>query len=359
VSGKIEKCADVFKRAGGGQKNMNLGKIHSFLVHPAKGEEIQPLIGGTEVPQEGRLGDMLAAIFARAPLECDIAITFRPNDDGNQENECRDDLVTYIGAPTIATGRTIAGRLQRVTTHRSGLGLLFLMTGADGAVRRLVASRFPADQGILAEENKQQLSVEFLERVFMKSTKAYKSAVFESDSAQAGFWDGRAIDRQISSPRELSDYWIRDFLLSELRTTGAAGTKRLAVAFRSAINQASALDTRQELIAAATLLSKRDGETASANQLIDQLGLSSSASEAVESQLPRPDLLEEVFRFDTEEFERHLLYRLVELDNGGLLIAENDAFPRVFERIELAGSDGLVAFRTQGHVVDERLRKAK
>jgi hypothetical protein len=156
----------------------------------------------------------------------------------------------------------------------------------------------------------------------------------------------------------LSDYWIRDFLSSELRTTGPAGTKRLAVALRGAIKEARTLATRQELIAAATLLSKRDGETASANQLIDQLGLSSSASEALQRELPRPELLDEVFRFDKAEFEKHVLYRLVELDNGGILLAENDAFPEVFERTQV-DSDGLVVFRTEGHVVDERLRKTK
>src|ERR1041384_7754219 len=131
---------------------------------------------------------------------------------------------------TIPRGRLIANRLQAVSTHRSGLGLLFLMKGDVNGEHRLVISRFPADQGVIAEEHAERLSVEFVERVFMKSAKAYKSVMYSAETPEDGYWQGRAVYLQISGPRELSDYWIREFLISELRTTGPAGTKRLAIA---------------------------------------------------------------------------------------------------------------------------------
>ena len=84
--------------------------------------------------------------------------------------------------------------------HRSGLGLLFLIKGEMNGEQRLVISRFPADQGVIAEEQQEQLSVEFVERVFMKSAKAYKSAIYSSDAPERGFWDGRAVDLQITGP---------------------------------------------------------------------------------------------------------------------------------------------------------------
>src|SRR5262249_44273283 len=163
--------------------------------------------------------------------------------------------------------------------------LLFLMKGQLSNVHRLVISRFPADQGVVAQEHAERLSVEFIERVFMKSAKAYKSAIYSSDSLARGFWDGRAVDRQISGPKELSYYWIREFLLSELRTTGAAGTKRLAVAFRSAIRSAGQLEIRQELISAASLVRGQHGKRRSARQMVAQLGLSEEAARALESAL--------------------------------------------------------------------------
>jgi hypothetical protein len=103
---------------------IKLEKIHSFLVHPAKGEEQQPPIGGTPVPTTGKLATMLSSLFERAPVECDIEIVFRPDASGRQQNKCRDVLIRYIQQPTVPHGRVIASRLQEVTTHRSGLGLL-------------------------------------------------------------------------------------------------------------------------------------------------------------------------------------------------------------------------------------------
>jgi len=110
--------------------------------------------------------------------------------------------------------------MQSVTTNRSGIGLMFLMKGTVGPRHQLVITRFPADQGVIAEGTAQVLTIEFLDRVFMKSAKAYKSAIYVYDSAEVGFWEGRAVDRQITGSREASDYWIFDFLESALRTAG-------------------------------------------------------------------------------------------------------------------------------------------
>jgi hypothetical protein len=334
-------------------------KIHSYLIHPAKAEEDQPQIGGAALPKTGPLVDMLDGVFVRASKECDIEIAFRPDASGRQNNACRDDLVRYVGARTLPNGRRIAERLQASTTHRSGLGLLFVMTGnVDGRIR-LVVSRFPADQGILAEEDRDRLTVEFLERVFMKNAKAYKSVVYESNSATGGFWDGRAVDRQITGPREVSEYWIREFLESELRTTGAAGTRRLAVALRAATRTASDLAIRQELISAAHLMRRRDGKAVTGTQLVGQLGLSDEATEALTRLLPRADLMDERFVFDRQEFDKHLHYRAIELDNGGLMIAEDDGFDEVFVRQDVNPAAGLVRYSTEGRIVDERLRKRR
>lgn len=338
---------------------MALERVHSFLVHAGKGLDAPPEIGGTEVPRKGRLGDMLAATFDRAPRECEIDIVFQKDASGKQHNACRDDLVRYAAKSTIANGRKVAHRLQAVTTHRPGLGLLFLMVGTEGSAKRLVLSRFPADQGIIAEEHQAQLSVEFIERVFMKSATAYKSALYQSASLDGGFWDGRVVDRQISGPREVSDYWIRQFLQSDLRTTGAAGTKRIAVALATATRSATTLNVKSELIAAAELLRGRDQQVATGRQLVESLGLSDESISALEQQLPRPDLMDEAFQFDRQEFEKHVVYRWVELDNGGMVAAEDQSFDKVFDEQVVDPEAGVVRFATQGRVVDERLRKSK
>ena len=192
---------------------MPIEHIHTYLVHPGKGSEEPPQIGGTVVALEGKLFDLLSDIYAKSDRECDIDISFNHSGEGKQQNPCRDLVVYYLRGPTVARGRHIAQRLERVTTHRSGLGLLFLIAGKEGREYKIIISRFPADSAILAEENRQALTVEFLERVFMKSATAYKAALYQHASFAAGFWVGKAVDKQINpGVVQLSNYWIAEFL---------------------------------------------------------------------------------------------------------------------------------------------------
>jgi len=338
---------------------MTVTSIHSFLVQPGKHLDPQPTVSGTAVAARGGLHSMLSELFTRTPSECDIEIVFRPNDAGQQQNECRECLEAFVRAPSVPNGRAVAERLQRVTTHRSGLGLLFLLAGSDSEGRHtLVISRFPADQGVVAQEDASRLTVEFIERVFMKNTKAYKSAIYSTDSLQAGFLDGRAIDRQLSGPRDLSEYWIGEFLESELRTTGPAGTRRLAEGLREAVKATTNPELKQELISAAQLMRGQNGRTSSTRAILHRLGLSEQATAAVERAFPRPELLNENFRFDAIEFSRHLLYRTVELDNGAVLMADDSNFDSVFQTERLI-AEGRVRYATEGAVVDQRFRKTK
>lgn len=233
------------------------------------------------------------------------------------------------------------------------------MKGSADGQKQLVISRFPADQGIIAEERSRRLSVEFIERVFMKNAQSYKSAFYSSDSLERGFWDGWAVDRQISGPRELSDYWIRDFLASDLGTTGPAGTRRLAVALRDAVRSTCDLGIRHELISAAGLLRGQDGQRRSTREIVDRLGLSHASQEALTAAFPRADLVNEVFQFDREEFERNAPYRTVELDNGGVLVAEDAHFETVFRQQVIDRDNGRIRYTTEGRVVNENLRKLK
>jgi hypothetical protein len=127
------------------------------------------------------------------------------------------------------------------------LGLLFLIVGKEGKEHKIVLSRFPTDSAIYVDESASALTVEFLERVFMKNKTSYKAVLYRHASLKAGFWSGRAIDKQLNNPSgEPSNYWISDFLLSEYTVTPAAGTRRLALALREAAKK-SELAVKQEL----------------------------------------------------------------------------------------------------------------
>lgn len=186
---------------------MAIEQIHTYLVHPCKGDSKAPGLRGTEVSLEGRLFRLLDSIYSRADDECDIEISFNHRSDGSQQNPCRDLITTYLQGPTLLRGRSIATRLQSTTDRRSGLGLLFIIAGTEGRHHKVVISRFPTDIGILAEEGASRLTVKFLERVFMKSATSYKAAMYQDTSFLAGFWRGRAVDKQINSRiSEVSNY---------------------------------------------------------------------------------------------------------------------------------------------------------
>jgi hypothetical protein len=334
--------------------------IHTYLVHPGKGSENAPQIGGANVPLNGQLFNLLGGIYAKSDVECDIEISFNQSEQGTQNNPCRDLIVAYLSGPTIPRGRHIADRLELATTHRSGLGLLFLIAGTEGRQHKVVISRFPANSAILAEEDQRQLSVAFLERVFMRSATAYKAAVYKDSSLQSGFWMGRAIDKQLNSGViQLSNYWIADFLASDFRTTSAAGTRRLAVALRDAAKRSGNITVKSEIAAAVTLAGSLRGRTLSVREFGEQFGLSNASKEAIANEIKAPGLAEERFPFDFEEFSKQIAYRSVELDSGGILSAASSDFDRVFHREPSDAAPEMVRFSTEGRIVSETLGKQR
>jgi hypothetical protein len=183
--------------------------IHTFLVYPGKGRQEKIEINGTTVPLSGSMYNLLDSIYTRSDQECDIDITFRPTRDGKQQNDCRDLLVAYLGGPTLDSAKFLAERLRDTTDGRSGLGLLFLIAGKESTNHKIVISRFPTDSAIYVDEKARSLTVEFLERVFMKNKASYKAVAYQHSSLRGGFWTGRAVDKQLNYPGgQLSDYWI-------------------------------------------------------------------------------------------------------------------------------------------------------
>lgn len=336
---------------------MKVDAIHSFLVHPDKAADKQTTIRGTAVTGKSRLVEMLTGVFHAAPHECKHDIHFVHDESGDQQNVCRDLVIAYRDSASKANGLKIAQRLQKVTTHRSGLGLFFLVRGSKGSQKRVMLSRFPADHGILANEEGHSLTVEFVERVFMKSATAYKSAVYEGTN-DASFWVGRAIDKQINDTLTLANYWIRDFLMSEFSLTGAAGTRRFAINLRNAIAAVDDVAVKQELASLARLAINLEGKVKSPFQIAGDFSISPAAVGAMRQQFPSDKLFEETFTFTKAEFVDHIAFRSIELDTSVLLTAPTETFEQLIKQEPAAGTNQ-VRFTTVGKVVDEKLRKSK
>jgi len=337
---------------------MEIERIHSFLVNPEKGEVQKSPIKGTEVSKKDQsLYKMLSGVFLDAPSECKYEIAFQPNENGKQQNNCKDLIVEYAKSGDYSFGVKIAEHLQGQTTRRSGLGLLFLILGRKDKNTRIVISRFPADNGVLAEESKSKLSVSFVDRIFMKNAKAYKSAVYEGTTPEMDFWLGKAIDKQINSELTISDYWIKNFLESDFATTGERGSKRFAGALRDTINDATTpITIKEELTSALRLTKGINGKIHSASSILSRLGVSEESKEAVKSFM-RAELFDEKFKVLFNEMEKLIRFKTIELDNGAYLSAQATTFDEVFVK-ENVGKNR-VEFTTQGKIVTEKVKKSK
>jgi len=328
--------------------------IHAYLVHPKRGESDRSQRNGTSVPLSGQMFNLMEAIYSKSENECEIDITFRNAPDGKQQNDCRDLILAYLRAPSLSNGQGLAERLGEMSDQRSALGLLFLITGTEGKAKKVVISRFPTDSAIYAEESTKTLTVEFLDRVFMKNKHSYKAVVYRDTSLKGGFWNGRAIDKQINTPTSpASNYWIADFLLSEFTVTSAHGTSRFAQALRAAVKSDIPVEVKQEITAVARLSSGLGGQNMSINQIAARFNLSDDALTAIVQQLPKPSVANEFFKFDAHEFKSIVAFRSVELDNGATLTAESDKFDRVFRTEHIKDQ---TEFVTRGRVVNEKIK---
>lgn len=340
---------------------MKITCAYSFLVHPAKSLKEQPQIGGAEIALKGKLFYMLSSMFDKSNQECAIDICFKPKEDGTQQNVCRDEIISILKTPSLKIAKSLAIRLQSVTTNKSGLGLLFILLGENKATQKIYISRFPADIGILAEEDHITLRVEYLEKVFMRNALAYKAVVYEGDSLDADFGIGRAIDRQTNNKNiDICNYWIRDFLHSDFYTTPASGSKRLANALHNAMNKTDNLQIKEEIVSAARLVRNIDGNTTTINGFIRRFSLSDETKNEILKEIP-DSLQFERFQFDKEVFDKFLPYQSIELNNQVILTAPVNDFNKVIKRevVNVNQKPEIYEFKTQGSIINEKLRKRK
>lgn len=336
---------------------MALEAIYSFLTYPKRGKSNTPAAPGVEIPlDEGKLCSMLREVFDQSGRQCDVKVMFT-SPGAKQENEVRSDLLALAKKPSAATALPLATRLEQSTTGVSGMGLLFVCIGKDGAHRRIAISRFPADEGVVAERASDKLTVQFVDQVFLKSAYSYKAATYVSEGKPDELWFGHVVDKQINhGNKSVSDYWIVDFLRSELSTTSAAGTKRLANAIKAAIASTTDIAVKGQIAAAAQLAANLPGKAMTIAKFCESFNFSPETTRAILSKVTPARLVDEKFRFDAAEFARHVAYKQVELNNGAVLTAPADKFDECFRETKRKDER---TYTTTGQIVDERLKKTK
>lgn len=338
---------------------MPITHFHSYLIHPGKNIEVEDRreISGTEIPLEGKLHDMFRTIYAESRSSCTHRVSFV---SGNQSNAARDLIVPYAKGPTLNRGLKIAQRLQGFTTKTPGIGLLFLVRGEENGKLRTLLSRFPAEVGILAEEAKGGLNVEYLEKVFMKNAKKYKAAVYEDDSPDAKYWRGRVADHQISDGvRTVSDYWVVDFLDSTCNTPSKEGSKRIGKTVKAALKRADDSTVKREIISMAQLIPNLEGTRLSPKTLAKKYSLTKEAEQVWRDASGNDQLFGDEFKFDSKSYSEVIRFETRELDNGAILTCATGQFEDVFNEEVLDEATGLRIYSTEGKEVDLRLNRTK
>ena len=334
---------------------MPIATIFSFLTYPKRNRPDESAVSGTAItPDDGKLCKMLGEIFDTAGRECTIPIKFTADD---QANPVRTELAALLKAPSVKAGTPLAERLQQATSGTSGMGLLFICIGEDAGKSRVVISRFPADEGVVAERSSDKLTVAFVEQVFLKSSHSYKAATYVSSGRTTDLWAGHVIDKQINhGSKSVADYWIVDFLRSEFSTTAATGTKRLAVALKTVMTATSDSMVKREITSAVNLADNIPHKAMTIGDFCDTFHFSAKTRDAITSAVSPSRLVHEKFKFDSSEFSRHIAYKQVELDNGAVLTAPVEKFDECFKSTKKRDAH---TFSTTGVIVDERLRKSK
>ncbi|WP_126665464.1 hypothetical protein [Croceibacterium ferulae] len=336
---------------------MSKPRIFAFLVQPGKSVEPPPALNGKPVESDGKLFGLLNAIFHADPDKSDFEVTFKPTAQGSKQNDCRDLILSHLKKRSLSTAQALAARLQNVTDRRPGTGLLFIMSGKHGTKTRLVVSRFPANEAILAEVREHGLNVELLDQVFIKKFTAYKALRVEHDDLTEGFWSGYASDRQAGgSPENMSSYWLDDFLTADFSETPKAGTRRLAEALKKAVKLHPDLSVKNEIASAVSLApSALSGKKVSIDSFCIHFGLSSKAEDTIRASLTKPSLSSKVFKFDGAEFIKRVPYRSVQMETGAILTAPSDEFEDLFDKEDR--KDGSVRYSTAGFVKDQRMTR--
>lgn len=337
---------------------MKLKNITCYLVHPNKHEKTKIVPYETKLKSNSKVYKKIEVIFDDAEKECLSEIIFKHDADGKQNNIFKDKLKRYSEKQNSANGVAIANALQDVTNKQSGLGLFFVAYGEEGAKKKIVLSRFVAEEGISAKANSNKLSLEFVEKFFMKKSTSYKSALFKGSGDLKGMTGGTAVDKQASGDKDgLARYWTNDFLQCMPKTTPSEGTIRLAKKLQETLKSTTDIAIKEEITSAITLLKNCNGQLLSGHQFCKQFKLSDVTKGAVKDSFKHDKLFDEEFYFDSGEFHNLLSFKSIELDTGVLVTADSYGFD---DKVKVQDfENGMVNITTTGKIVDEKLMKAK
>lgn len=338
---------------------MNIDKIIGFFAPVGKQvkEFEQSSVFGQFIKKDTKLFKMLNDIFDKSESECNIQIRFIAQNN-NQDNEIRDAIIKITNSFTIASCKPLVISLSKLTDNKTKDGLLFFVKASTNKCTRTFIARFPVDTGITISNLNGEKQFEVAEDIFLKNSKRYKAVYYDSTD---DFWIGYAVDKQItdtaSKIKELSDYWITDFLKSDLKMTSKRGSKILAKAIRSTIDQTDDENVKKELIGASSIIKNINQRQVSLKSMLGILNLSEITKNEVLQKFGNHEITETPFVFDVTEFDSNFNYLINILDTGAIIIGPANSFDDLWQKEIVA--DGRLKYSTEGLPVKEKISNAR
>jgi len=331
-------------------------KILGFISPVAKDRDDfdDSEIFGQEIKGNNNLFSTLNEIYDKSSKECDIQIRFI-SQSMNQDNEVRNQIKIIVNKFTKTNCIPLVRSLALLTDHKTKEGLVFFIVGIVNNATRLLITRFPSETGITVQQNNGYLNFTVIDKVFLKNSRKYKAVYYDSTD---DYWIGNAVDKQINDTagkvKEISDYWIKDFLQSELKINSKRGTSILAKAVRKTITETDDENIKSELIGATQVMKNINARMVSMESFFSTLNLSESTKREVLSKIDNSSIYNISFQFDSEEFEHNCNYLVNILDSGAVIMAPSSEFNDVWQK-ESVAEGGVYRYSTQGKTIKEKI----
>ena len=336
---------------------MMINKIYGFIAPVGKEvADIENLeIKGSEILPSNKLFAKLELLFNNANKECDILIRFVAK-TGKQDNEVRDHIIKICNKFTFGNCQPLVKSLARFTDNKIKEGLLFFIYAKEQTKTKLLIARFPSEEGITVKDNKGKCVFEVINDVYLKNSRKYKAVYYQS--TQDDFWTGYAVDKQIndSGVKEISDYWVKSFLQSELKLNSNRGSELLAKAVRQTITDTTDDEVKGELIGVTSLVKNINTQALTFKSFFDKMNVSPKTKTEVLARIDPPELCEISFQFNSDRFAENCTYLMKFLDTGAIAMAPAADFPTIWN--EGVAENGKVRYSTEGKNIKIKVRNS-
>jgi hypothetical protein len=334
---------------------MKINKIFGFVV--PVGKDIDNIndekIHGSEILPPNKLFTKLTDLFNNSKKDCDIKIRFIAN-MGKQKNEVREQIINLCNKFVLENCKPLVKSLMYLTDKKIKEGLLFFVCANDKTDTKLLMARFPSEEGITVKNDNGKYIFEVIDDVFLKNSRKYKAVYYQSTLDD--FWSGYAVDKQINdnNVKEISNYWVKDFLQSELKLNSLRGSEILAKAVRKTITETRDEQVKEELISVTPLVKNINSQALSFRSFFDKMNLSEKTKKEVLSKIDNSANLSGItFQFNSDIFSENCNYLIKILDTGAIAMAPAAIFPTVWN--EEVSEDGKMKYSTEGKKIKTKI----